>query len=55
LGTPLLSLGISDLIEKTFSVNLTFHPFKILILDGTSFLGPHQLAYAFSSSVIKII
>lgn len=29
-----------------FNIQKTNHPLKILILGGTSFLGPHQIAYA---------
>ncbi len=44
MGSPLLARP-SQTEEK---VNLTqkYEPLKILILGGTSFLGPHQIAYA---------
>ncbi len=40
LAAPILSSGL-----LSFS-SLTTKPLKILILGGTSFLGPHQIAYA---------
>jgi len=50
LGTS-LALGLSSLakaspIEKLIDVEESDKKLKILILGGTSFLGPHQIAYA---------
>ena len=42
LAAPILSSGL-----LSFS-SLAIKPLKILILGGTSFLGPHQIAYALS-------
>ncbi len=42
LSTPLLSLGANAFMTNQEKVK----PLKILILGGTSFLGPHQIAYA---------
>ncbi len=46
IGSPILSLGHSLLEEKSFSNQKSPYPLKILILGGTSFLGPHQIGYA---------
>ncbi|MGI9530179.1 NAD-dependent epimerase/dehydratase family protein [Lutimonas sp.] len=40
LSIPLLSAGLLSFVPKASK------PLKILILGGTSFLGPHQIAYA---------
>lgn len=50
LGTS-LALGLSSLvkanpIEKLADIKQSDKKLKILILGGTSFLGPHQIAYA---------
>lgn len=48
LGHPILSTGQSLLTNMTASEQKTSDPLNILILGGTSFLGPHQIAYAVS-------
>ena len=47
LGIPNLASGYAS-IEMMKSVEPEPNPLKILILGGTSFLGPHQIAYAMS-------
>ncbi len=46
LGHPFLSSGNSLLPNVSRSGKKKLQPLKILILGGTSFLGPHQIAYA---------
>ncbi len=46
LGAAHLSLGKESLSADFISEKKPLHPLKILILGGTSFLGPHQIAYA---------
>ena len=46
-----LALGVTpfipyEMIQGTASLNQTSNKLNILILGGTSFLGPHQIAYA---------
>ena len=45
-GTALLTLGPGILQANDAKPVNTAHPLRILILGGTSFLGPHQIAYA---------
>ena len=44
---PSLSSAQADSQDQN-PANKPLHPLKILILGGTSFLGPHQIAYAMS-------
>lgn len=46
IAHPNLSLGHSLLRHSFISEKESNHPLKILILGGTSFLGPQQIAYA---------
>ena len=46
--TPVLSSCISKQEDEETNTNLVPEKLKILILGGTSFLGPHQIAYAIS-------
>lgn len=45
MGAPLLGVAENLLVRPPVAPP---HPLKILILGGTSFLGPHQIAYALS-------
>ena len=50
LGTS-LALGLSSIVKassagRLMDIGKSEKPLKILILGGTSFLGPHQIAYA---------
>jgi len=47
MGTTLLSCGPKGASDKKESLE-SIRKMKILILGGTSFLGPHQIAYALS-------
>lgn len=46
LGAPMLSFGSETKDNKSVFEDKLVHPLNILILGGTSFLGPHQIAYA---------
>jgi nucleoside-diphosphate-sugar epimerase len=46
ITNPALSIGNSLLPKQFIPVEKAAHPLKILILGGTSFLGPHQINYA---------
>lgn len=46
LGAANLSLGQESQTLNFIPDTKPLHPLKILILGGTSFLGPHQIAYA---------
>ncbi|MGJ8662104.1 MAG: NAD-dependent epimerase/dehydratase family protein [Marinicella sp.] len=46
LGIPLLSTHLSALASATQNIQNAAKKLRILILGGTSFLGPHQIAYA---------
>ena len=46
LSHPVLSAGQLLLSKETGLMSSRPHPLNILILGGTSFLGPHQIAYA---------
>ena len=47
VGLPLLSPALHQLTrKKEYPTEKPVHPLRILILGGTSFLGPHQIAYA---------
>jgi 2'-hydroxyisoflavone reductase len=47
IGTALFGCETKTDSEQTQAAN-EVKPLKILILGGTSFLGPHQIAYALS-------
>lgn len=46
LGTPILALGNNLQSEQATKRFDKPHPLNILLLGGTTFLGPHQIAYA---------
>jgi 2'-hydroxyisoflavone reductase len=46
MTTPAIAKGIDDLSTKRTNKSDPSKSLKILILGGTSFLGPHQIAYA---------
>ncbi len=46
MGTPVFAAGNDFLEEKHPSNSEKPHPLNILILGGTSFIGPQQIAYA---------
>ncbi|MFC1529200.1 NAD-dependent epimerase/dehydratase family protein [Gemmatimonadota bacterium] len=48
MGFPALASGHTELPGVAASVTRSPKPLNILILGGTSFLGPHQIAYAMS-------
>ena len=46
LGSPALASARALRLDPAPSTQMAPHPLRILILGGTSFLGPHQIAYA---------
>lgn len=46
LGKPFISTANAAQAADARAVEKALHPLKILILGGTSFLGPQQIAYA---------
>lgn len=46
LGKPFISTANAPQAADAKAVEKALHPLKILILGGTSFLGPQQIAYA---------
>ena len=46
LSNPIRSAGSKPLSQSMVLNKKASHPLKILILGGTSFLGPHQIKYA---------
>lgn len=48
VGLPLIGSGITSCIANSKEEKESVEKLRILILGGTSFLGPHQVAYAIS-------